>query len=172
MLISIFLIAIRCAYNIRGAINDGSRLNGKVKIATFGWARDNNCIGDGVDSTAVIITFNNKIKQIKFHRSKARRWTVFFLKTKKTIIGAETPDKISKLVPSNVTKTDINPLWYNNVKIISIRILIVWQYVSNFKSILSINFLPFNEKNVDAKINKIGKSPNNIILGGVKLMFW
>ena len=70
-LISIFLIAIRCAYNIRGAINDGSRLNGKVKIATFGWAKDNNCIGDGVDSTAVTITFNNKIKQTKFHRSKA-----------------------------------------------------------------------------------------------------
>ena len=96
---------------------------------------------------------------------------MFFLKIKNTIIGAEIPDKISKLVPSNVTKTDINPLWYSNVKIISIGILIVWQYVSNFKSILSINFLPFNEKNVDAKINKIGKSPNNIILGGVKLMF-
>ena len=96
---------------------------------------------------------------------------VFFLKTKKAIIGAEIPDKISKLVPSNVTKTDINPLWYSNVKMISIGILIVWQYVSNFKSILSINFLPFNEKNVEAKINKIGKRPNNIILGGVKLMF-
>ena len=59
----------------------------------------------------------------------------------------------------------------SNVKIISMGILIVWQYVSNFKSILSINFLPSNKKNVDAKINKIGKSPNNIILGGVKLMF-
>ena len=69
---STFLIAITCEYNIRGAINDGSRLNGKVKIATFGWAKDNSWIGDGVESTAVTITFNNRIKQTKFHRSKIR----------------------------------------------------------------------------------------------------
>ena len=69
---SIFLIAIRCEYNIRGAINDGSRLNGKVKIAIIGCAKDNNCTGDVVESIAVTITFNKWIKHIKFHRSKIR----------------------------------------------------------------------------------------------------
>ncbi len=96
------LIDTKCPNKTIGTINVGSQLNGKYRIAMFGWSNANCWIGKGVDNNALTTMFNKSARQMKFQNKIICRLNILFVKPKYAIKGAVMPEIISKLRPSNV----------------------------------------------------------------------
>ena len=60
------LIDTKCPNKTVGTINVGNQLNGKFRIAMFGWSNANFCIGDGAESKALTTIFIKSARHTKF----------------------------------------------------------------------------------------------------------
>ena len=114
----------RCEKSISGTTIAGSQINGKYSSAIFGWSKAIFCIGDGNASKAVATIYASKPRAIRFHAISSGLFTDLLRKAIRKIIGAVTPDNISKLLPSNVIVLGTRPCWNNHSSTISTGILI------------------------------------------------
>ncbi len=100
-------IDVKCPNKTIGTIKVGNQLNGKFRIAMFGWSNAKICKGDGAENIALITMFNKRARQIKFQTKINFLLNFPFVKPKYAINGAVIPAIMSKLRPSKVISCGI-----------------------------------------------------------------